>query len=296
MNRPLYVVVLNWNGERVIRECLASLGRVPDPPLEIIVVDNGSTDRSRDVVRGAAPGAELIANERNLLFAAGNNVGLKRAMERGAAYVLLLNNDTEVEPLFAAAMIEALERDPSAGIVGPKILCYDDPRRIWYGGADFYPLLWIPRHRNIRKIDGTFSERGGETGWVSGCAMLVRREVIAAIGLLDPSYTIYCEDVDFCLRARRAGWKCLYEPRAVVRHKVSSSSGGGFTAFKLEHRIASTYRLFTRFKPLWWRVLLFPFHFLGFGVLLGALLCTGRFELLRGALRGAGRIVRGDAT
>jgi len=295
MDRSLYVIVLNWNGEKVIGPCLASLKRVLEPPLEIIVVDNASSDRSIEIIRREAPDAEVIVNERNLLFAAGNNVGLRRAIERGGSYVLLLNNDTEVEPSFAAAMLASLDRAPDAGIVGPKILYDGEPKRIWYGGAGFYPLFWIPRHRDIRKIDGTFPERGGETGWVSGCAMLVRREVIERIGMLDPSYTIYCEDVDYCLRARRAGWKVLYEPAAVVRHKVSSSSGGGFTAFKLENRIVSTCRLFSRFKPRWWRVLLFPLHALGFVILLGALLCRGRFALLRGALRGASRVVRGNA-
>ncbi len=123
--------------------------------------------------------------------------------------------------------------------------------------------------------------------------MLVKREVIDAVGLLDPSYTIYCEDVDFCLRARRAGWKCLYEPRALVRHKVSSSSGGGMTPFKIEHRIASTFRLFRRFKPLWWSILLGPLLGCAFVLLVAALLIGGRFGLARGALRGARRVVRG---
>jgi GT2 family glycosyltransferase len=295
MDRTIYVVVLNWNGERVIGPCLASLRRIVEPRLEIIVVDNASSDRSLEIVRREAPEAELIVNDRNLLFAEGNNVGLRRAMERGARFCLLLNNDTEVEPSSAGALLASLEAKAEAGIVGPKILYDGEPRRIWYGGAGFYPLLWIPRHLDIRKVDGTFEDRRGETGWVSGCAMLVRREVIDRIGLLDPSYTIYCEDVDFCLRARRAGWKCLYEPSAVVRHKVSASSGGGMTAFKLENRIASTYRLFERFKPGWWRVLLFPLHALVFIALLCALACRGRFSLASGALRGALRAAR-DAT
>jgi len=117
--------------------------------------------------------------------------------------------------------------------------------------------------------------------------------VIESIGLLDPSYTIYCEDVDFCLRAVRAGWRCLYEPSGLVWHKVSSSSGGGLTPFKLEHRIASTYRLMSRFKPGWWRVLVFPAHLGAFLLLVAALCCVGRFGLARGALRGAARIMGG---
>ena len=293
MDRTVYVIVLNWNGANVIGPCLASLARVTDPPLELIVVDNASSDRSAEIVGREAPGAELIVNERNLLFAEGNNVGLRRAIERGGRLFLLLNNDTEVDPAFAARMVEALERDADAGIVGPKILYDDDPGRIWYGGGGFYPLVWIPKHDHIRKIDGTYGERGGETLWVSGCAMLIRKEVIDAIGLLDPSYTIYCEDVDYCLRAREAGWKCLYEPLARVRHKVSSSSGGGMTAFKLENRIASTFKLYRRFKPLWWRALMAPAQGAGFVILALAFLLSARLPLLRGALRGAARVVRG---
>jgi GT2 family glycosyltransferase len=291
--RTIHVIVLNWNGRNVLGPCLASLARAAEPRLEIIVVDNASSDGSAEIARREAGGAELIVNDRNLLFAEGNNVGLRRAMERGGSLFLLLNNDTVVEPFFAARMLEALDRDPAAGIVGPKIVYDDDPKRIWYGGGGFVPLAWIPRHDHIRKIDGTFPERGGETGWVTGCAMLVKREVIDAVGLLDPSYTIYCEDVDFCLRARRAGWKCLYEPRALVRHKVSSSSGGGMTPFKLEHRIASTFRLFARYRSLCWRILMGPLQACAFALLVAALLVGGRFGLARGAVRGAGRVVRG---
>jgi GT2 family glycosyltransferase len=293
MDRTVYVIVLNWNGRKVLGACLASLARVTDPPIETIVVDNASSDGSAEIVRREAPRAELIVNDRNLLFAEGNNVGLRRAIERGGTRFLLLNNDTEVDPSFAARMLAALESDPKAGIVGPKIVYDGEPPRIWYGGGGFYPLIWIPKHDSIRKIEGTYPERGGETRWVSGCAMLVKKEVIDAIGLLDPSYTIYCEDVDFCLRAARAGWKCLYEPGARVRHKVSSSSGGGMTAFKLENRIASTSRLFARFKPLWWRILMAPVQGAGFALLLVALAASGRFALLRGALRGASRVARG---
>ncbi|MCX5753933.1 MAG: glycosyltransferase family 2 protein [Candidatus Krumholzibacteria bacterium] len=293
MDRAVYAIVLNWNGRGVIGPCLASLMRISDPSLEIIVVDNASSDDSAEIVRRDAPEAELIVNDRNLLFAEGNNVGIRRAIERGGSLFLLLNNDTEVDPAFVARMLEALERDPAAGIVGPKIVYDDDPKRIWYGGGGFFPFVWIPKHENIRKIDGSFPERGGETLWVSGCAMLVKREVLDAVGLLDPSYRIYCEDVDFCLRARRAGWKCLYEPRALVRHKVSFSSGGGMTPFKLENRIASTFRLYRRFKPLWWRILMAPAQGALFALLAVGLLLGGRFGLLRGAMRGAARLARG---
>jgi GT2 family glycosyltransferase len=294
MDRTVFVIVLNWNGKDVIAPCLASLAKVSDPPLETIVVDNASSDGSAETVRREFPRVELIVNGRNLLFAEGNNVGIRRAIQRGAGRLLLLNNDTEVDPAFAARMLEALDESPRVGVVGPKILYHDDPKRIWYGGGGFSPLLWVPTHEHIRRIDGSFPERREETQWVSGCAMLVRRTVIDSIGLLDPSYRIYCEDVDFCLRARRAGWACVYEPRAVVRHKVSASSGGGMTPFKLENRLASTARLFRRFKPRAWRLAMAPLHAAAFAAIVLGLLATGRLALLRGALAGASRALRGD--
>ncbi len=289
----LYIIVLNWNGEAVIVPCLRSLLGVTDVPLRIIVVDNASTDDSVAVVRREFPGVEVIENERNLLFAEGNNAGLRRALDAGGRYMLLLNNDTEVDPRFASAMLSALQSDSDVGIVGPKILYHDDPRRIWYGGGNFFPVLGVPRHQNIRRIDGSFTDGRRDTGYVTGCALLVRREVIEDIGLLDPQYVMYCEDVDFCLRARRVGWRCVYEPNAVVWHKVSASSGGGMTPYKLEHRLRSTYRLFARFKPLWWRILLFPAHSLGFLFLVIALILGGRWRLARGAFQGVIDVVRG---
>ncbi len=289
----MHVIVLNWNGRSVLGPCLASLRKVVEPRLEVIVVDNASTDGSALIARRERPDAELIVNERNLLFAEGNNVGIRRALERGARFVLLLNNDTEVDPGFAAALADALAGDDRAGIAGPKILYHDDPKRIWYGGGGFTPGLWIPRHERIRRLDGEAPDRRGETAWVSGCAMLVRREVFEAIGLLDPSYRIYCEDVDFCLRARRAGWRCLYEPGARVWHKVSSSSGGGMTPFKLENRIASTALLFARHRPRRWRLLLAPAHAAGLAGLTVGLFLLGRLSLARAALRGGLRAARG---
>lgn len=291
--RELFVIVLNWNGRDVVGLCLESLRKVRGCTLRIVVVDNASTDSSPALVRRDFPEVELIENGENLLFAEGNNVGIRYALQQGAQAVLLLNNDTEVDPDFASRMMDVLGRYPEAGVVGPKIYYYDDPECIWYGGGDFYPFIWIPRHRDIRKRDGSFGERSGETGYVSGCALLVRREVIEQIGLLDPGYRIYCEDVDFCLRARRAGWSCRYEPAAKIWHKVSSSSGGGFTPFKFENRLVSTFRLFARFKPLWWRILLAPVHAGGFLALLVVLAASGRWGLLGGGWRGAMRILRG---
>ena len=286
--RKVFVIILNWNGREVLGPCLDSLVRVTDPPLEIIVVDNGSTDSSPDIVREKYHGVELIENGRNLLFAAGNNVGIEAALRRGAELILLLNNDTEVDPSFAAEMLGAFD-DPAVGIAGPKIYYHDDPERIWYGGGGFNRLTGVPFHYGLRRMEGSFSDKPGRTGWVTGCTLMARREVLEQTGGLDPSYTIYCEDVDLCLRAAEAGWALRYVPSAKVWHKVSSSSGGGMTPFKLENRIASTWKLFARHRPLWWRMLLFPVHAAGFAGLSLGLLLSGRWKLLSAAIKGASR-------
>ncbi len=284
------MIILNWNGEGVIVPCLRSLAAVRSPALRITVVDNASTDSSVEMIREKFPEVEIIVNSSNLLFAEGNNVGIRHVINNGGRYILLLNNDTEVDPEFAERMMEAFSH-PEVGIVGPKIYFFDDPYRIWYGGGVFIPGIWIPRHRRIRKKDGGRGGRSGETGWVTGCAMLVKKEVIDDIGLLDRSYTIYCEDIDFCLRAKDAGWKSFYEDSAKVWHKVSSSSGGGMTPFKLENRLASTYRLFVRYRSFLWRIIVFPVHLTLYLLLLSGLILSGRWSLAKGALRGIRRIV-----
>jgi len=285
------VIVLNWNGREVLGPCLDSLSRVSDPPLDIIVVDNGSTDSSQEIARERGGDVTLIENGRNLLFAAGNNVGIEAALARGAGFILLLNNDTEVDPLFINEMLQAFE-DPETGIAGPKIYYHDDPGRIWFGGGGFNRLTGVPYHEGIRKIDGEREDLPGETGWVTGCALLARAEVFDRLNGLDPSYRIYCEDVDFCLRARESGWKIRYVPSARVWHKVSSSSGGGMTPFKLENRLASTWKLLSRHRRPCWRVLVFPVHLAGFiGLSLGLLL-GGRWKLLAAAMRGAASAMR----
>ena len=290
--KNVFVVILNWNGKDVIEACIDSLLRISDPEFKIIVVDNASSDGSDEVVERKYPGVELIRNSRNLLFAEGNNVGIRRALEQGADFILLLNNDTEVAPDFLKNMLSAINSGDRVGVVGPKILYFDDKKRIWYGGGSFYPIIWVPKHDNIRRLDGSFEDMRSETGYVTGCAMLIRKEVIEDVGLLDPSYTIYCEDVDFCLRARRAGWSCVYEPSARVYHKVSFSSGGGLTPFKLENRIHSTFLLHRRFKPLWWRIALFPVHFIAFSVMILLFLFSGRWKLISPAFKGAIRVLR----
>lgn len=287
----LHVIVLNWNGENVIGECLASLVAVDYSPIVITVIDNASTDSSVQIVREQFPQVNLIQNNENLLFAEGNNVGLRKYLKEEGDFFLLLNNDTVVAPDFVSEMIKVFDR-PDAGIVGAKIYYHDDSHRIWYGGGGFYPLIALPRHLNIRKIDRGIDEIIKETGYVTGCAMMIKREVLEEVGFLDPSYKMYCEDVDYCLRVRHAGWKSYYSPMAHIWHKVSSSSGGGFTPYKLENRIVSTHRLFSRYKSRRWRIMIFPLYAAGFILLITAFFLSGKWALIKSLFKGLWRILK----
>lgn len=217
------VVILNWNRPHDTVECLRSLRASDYPSWRAIVVDNGSTDESVAIIQAACPEAEILVNEENLGFAAGTNVGIRRALEDAPRYVLLLNNDTEVVPATLTSLVAAAEERPEAGIVSPLIL-YADEERVWFRGSyrrRFWPGVSMPGYRRRR----VRPSRPFPIDYATGCAMLLRGQMLEQIGLLDPAYFMYWEDLDLGERVRRAGWSILLVPAAVVRHRVSASTG-----------------------------------------------------------------------
>jgi GT2 family glycosyltransferase len=220
------IIVLNWNGLADTLACLESLSRLDCADqvgaYEVMVVDNGSTDGSPAAIRERFPGVTLIENGRNLGFTGGNNVGLRRALERGSDYALLLNNDTEVTPDFLRLLVEAAEADPRVGIAGPTIYYYDQPKTIWSagGGIDWRRGRTWMLGLNERDI-GEFGQEPQEVDFVTGCAMLVKRAVLERVGLLDDRFFAYYEEAEWCVRAQRAGFKIIHLPRAHIWHKIS---------------------------------------------------------------------------
>lgn len=243
------IVVLNWNGREDTLACLRSLEPVRCEEVAVLVVDNGSTDGSEAAIRAAHPELDFLQTGSNLGFAGGNNAGIARALEHGAEAVLLLNNDTEVEPDFVRPMLDALDSDARVGIVGASIAYHHDPRRLWaFGGGRFDVSNGWVRHVQRPVALERLTTRGNVHFYVTGCTMLLRRAMIEEVGMLDESYFHFCEDVDLCLRAERAGWKVTLAPRARLRHKVSATTGVSSPAF-LYYNLRSRLTLARRHGP-----------------------------------------------
>jgi len=220
------IVVLSWNGRDDTLMCLRSLRAVEHEPLDVIVVDNGSTDGTDDAVRAEFREVDLVRCEENLGFAGGSNVGIACALERGADHVLLLNNDVEVEPDFVGPLVEEAERRSDAGALCSKILFFKARDRIWFVGARFDPRRAYGRHIRFRHLDDPAETTVSETDRACGAAMLVPRAVLEQVGDFDRELFVYAEDIDWSLRARAAGLHHYVVPRSRIYHKVSVSSGG----------------------------------------------------------------------
>jgi GT2 family glycosyltransferase len=228
------------------------------PNYKIIVVDNASGDGSVQALRSEFPTIDIIENQKNLRFAGGNNIGLRYALEKNAEYVLLLNNDTIVEKNFLFELVHCAENDERVGIAGAKIYYYTERNKIWYAGGKIeWNIGWIS-HRGIRETDFNQYDQEEETDYVTGCCMLLKRNLIEKIGVLDEAYFIYGEDADWCMRAKNNGYKLMYVPTAKLYHKVSISSGGNFSWFKNWNKLKSNFRFFFRYAE-WYQLVLLPF-------------------------------------
>jgi GT2 family glycosyltransferase len=216
------IVILNWNGSEYTRGCLEAFQAVTYPNYEILLVDNGSTDNSVACLSSLYPDITIIENEENLGFAEGNNVGIRYALPEGADYVLLLNNDTVVEPEFLNALITVAERDPRIGIIGPKIVYCHDPSKIWSAGGrtNLFTGLFsnLAAHNSLAACQGVKI-----VDYVSGCALLIKTKVIEEVGLLDKDYFLYLEEADWNFRARARGYLSVVNCDATVLHITGAS-------------------------------------------------------------------------
>ena len=219
------IIILNWNRFRDTAECLESVFKIRYSNYSVVVVDNGSDDGSAAEIEKAFDRVLVIRNKDNLGYAEGNNVGIRQALERGADYIWLLNNDTVVDRDSLIAMVDPAERDRGIGILGSKIYYFDQPEILWFAGATIDWERAISPHIGRLERDIGQYDLEKEVDRVTGCSMLVRREVFEEIGMFDENFFLYAEEVDLCVRARARGYRNHYVPKSVVYHKISVSSG-----------------------------------------------------------------------
>ena len=232
------LLILTWNRRDDVLRCVASLSRLTYPNCLPVVIDNASVDSTVAALRAGYPDLTIIQNTHNLGYAGGNNVGIRWALEHGADYVLIINNDTEVTPDMVTELVRVAASDPTIGVVGCRNILMDDPMHLWgaYGELTYGPF--VVRTAGEGMPDGPQWQVVKDVDWVIGNGYLWRRAALERVGLLDESFFAYHEDVDWCLRARAAGVRVVYAGTAAIVHKgaVHAAPGQG-------HQVLTWYML-----------------------------------------------------
>jgi len=293
------VVVVNWNRRDLLKQCLQSLKlQQVNQPFEVVVVDNGSDDGSQEMVlsewqHNPVVQVVLLRNSENRGFCAANNQGFAAS---DTEFVALLNNDAEAEPGWLAALACAFEGRPDVGMAASKILVYEDPRRIDKVGHLIYPD-GQNRGRGTGELDQGQYDRVEEVLWPDGCAAMYRRSMLDQIGGFDEDFFAYADDAELGLRARIAGWKCLYIPQAVVRHHRGATLGL-LSSRRLE--LIERNRVLLAVKLFPWSLLCLNavYYAMRLGAGVWAAMMgqgeVGKFPGLRGKLQAALALLKGD--
>jgi GT2 family glycosyltransferase len=222
------LIILNWNGYEDTAELLCSLQKVRSQNFNTLVVDNDSKGDDAEKLEINFKGfIKILKCQSNLGFAGGNNEGIKKALGENADYILLINNDTTVEPDFLESLLKVFGKNSKTGIVAPQINYYNQPNKIWTEGG---------RISRLRGSGFAYSDRFEDDGvkgdkivnFVSGCCMLIKKEVFETVGLFDDFFFLYVEDADFCYRVGKAGFKIIVSHESKIFHKIGSSTNNNF--------------------------------------------------------------------
>ncbi|MBN1136109.1 MAG: glycosyltransferase family 2 protein [Anaerolineae bacterium] len=219
MTPKVTVIVLTYKQRDLTLECLDHLTRLEYPAerLDVVVVDNHSNDATPQAIRDRYQAVVVLETDENLGYAGGNNVGIQYALEQGADYVLLLNDDALVAPDMLWALLAAAEQEPRVGFLGPKVYHLEEPEHLQSAGIMLDSCL-RPHQRGQDEVDRGQYESIAECDTLAGCTLFTSRQVIEQVGMLDPRFFMYHEEVDWCLRARAAGFRNLYVPAARAWH------------------------------------------------------------------------------
>ncbi|HEX4954476.1 MAG TPA: glycosyltransferase family 2 protein [Thermoanaerobaculia bacterium] len=278
-------IVLSYEGRQLTLAALPSLLGQNYPACDVLVVDNGSTDGTAEAITAAFPAVTTLRTEVNLGPSGGATLGMRWAMARGYDYLLILNNDIEVAPDMVAELVKVAESDPSIGIVGPKCYYFGERDKLWSVGGWMGFREAVTKDRARSERDRGQWDRDEEVDFINGCAMLVRREVVAAIGYWDPLYELCFEDADFCWRALERGYRCYFAHRAKLWHKVSVTTGG-YKPGKNFHSARSTAIFIRRYARPWQKALAVAIILLAMPLAFGRELTRGNQRAVTAKLRG----------
>lgn len=223
MAKRVAIVLVNYNGENFQKECIESIYQMEYKDYDIIIVDNGSKDNSVEVVRKNFKYVIIIETNENNGVAKGNNIGIEYALNNGYEYVLLLNNDTEVDKKMLGEMIKKASENT---LVTCKMYYYSPQNTIWYGGGKINWNKGTTIHFGMNELDNDKYNESKFIEYTPTCCLLIHKSVFEKIGIMDEKYFMYYDDTDFCARVNYNGFKIWYESKAKLWHKVSSSSGG----------------------------------------------------------------------
>lgn len=217
------IVIVNYNGEAYQNECMRSLYKMEMQDFEVVVVDSASSDNSIKKLREEFPQVHIIEMEENVGVAAGNNIGIDFFRKKKAEYILLLNNDIEVDTKLLTYLVEQASEQT---VVVPKIYYFEPSNMFWFAGGALDWKKELASHWGWQQTDNGQFDKIKKITYSPTCCMLIHTSIFDVVGLIDETYFMYYDDTDFCARLEQAGIDILYVPNAKLWHKVSSSSGG----------------------------------------------------------------------
>ena len=246
MTPQIKILILNWNGIELLKPCLESVLKIDYANYSVLVIDNGSRDNSLEMVKENYTQVECLALDKNYGFSGGYNRSFEHLKNDPPEFILLLNNDTEVDPNILTSFIQAKDQYGSKHLFGGKIYYQDNPERIWYAGGKVNLKCAKISHRGIRKQDSAVFSKPMQTDYITGCCLFTSNKVMNQLNGFDEQFNMYGEDVDLCLRAKKEGINCYYWPDANLWHQVSASLGGAFSFKKLSKKLIGIGRLYNK--------------------------------------------------
>ena len=243
MGININICILNWNGGEDLHDCIRSIKANKSNSYKITVIDNNSSDLSTE---NLPVDIDVVKLNENFGFGVGYNKGISECISDDDDYIILLNNDTIVAPDFIESVLNSINKRGKNYIYGAKILYHDNNSLIWYGGGNVDLSKGVISHKSLRDYDD-LDQKSSFTDFITGCCMILHKDIFFKLNGFDSRFFMYNEDVDFCLRAKKSGVNLIYEPSIRVFHKVSSSLGGNYSYKKIIKKLKSTFALYNKY-------------------------------------------------